>query len=146
MFSAKLLSTIACVLVIEGNLICIRAIAQTEETKADTKKLSSLITDKTGIPTVAAVVPSQEKYDIDIVFMGPITNYQGVMGVVIGSVGQLTNQCSYRTNWCYIRTRERGVDRIKTADLRTAQKLALQGDLQRSWQHFLKKLENSPKP
>ena len=70
------------------------AFCQNEETKADTEKLTMLISRQTGIPTVAAVIPENGKYDIKIQFMGDITNYQGVMGVVIGGSGAINKRVS----------------------------------------------------
>lgn len=102
----------------------IRGAGQTPDTKSDTVRMSELLSEKTGIMTVAAVVPRGKTYDIDVQFNGAVTNYKGVMGVVIGAVGETTRQAKYTTEWCYINTRELGRERILTRDVRQAQSLA----------------------
>jgi hypothetical protein len=88
---------------------------------------------------VAAALPRGKTYDIDVQFNGPVTNYKGVMGVLIGAVGETTRQSSYATEWCYINTRERGRERILTRDVRHAQSLALAGKFDAAWDYFVGK-------
>lgn len=112
--------------------------AQTQATKADTVKMSNQISQQTGIPTVAAVVPRGQTYDVKVTFGAPVTNYKGVMGVVIGAVGEVTRTAKYPTQWCYISTPERGTERILTKDVQAVQSLALARRLDESWAYFLK--------
>ena len=129
---AVILGALACLLMVSQS-----ASAQTDETKADTIRMSQLISEQTGVPTVAGVVPRAGIYDVDVQFMGPVTNYQGVMGVLIGAVGEATRQSSYTTEWCYITTQERGRERILTSDIRRVQSLALSRQLNEAWQVFV---------
>jgi hypothetical protein len=112
--------------------------AQTQATKDDTVRMSNQISQQTGIPTVAAVVPRGSTYDVKVTFGAAVTNYKGVMGVVIGAVGQATRTAKYPTQWCYISSPERGTERILTKDIQQVQSLALAHRLDESWAYFLK--------
>ena len=113
--------------------------AQSDATKTDTIRMSSLLSLQTGVVTVAAVLPRGNVYDIDVQFNGPINNYKGVMGVLIGAVGETTRRSNYTTEWCYINTPERGRERILTRDVRHAQSLALAGKVDEAWNYFVSK-------
>ena len=89
--------------------------------------------------TVAAVLPRGDTYDIDVTFNGPVTNYKGVMGLLIGAVGETTRQSRYTTEWCFINTRELGRERILTRDVRKVQALALEGKFDEAWSYFVTK-------
>jgi hypothetical protein len=114
-------------------------LAQTDATKADTIRMSQLLSERTGIVTIAAVLPRGDTHDIDVQFNGAVTNYKGVMGVLIGAIGETTRRASYKTEWCYITTREQGTERILTSDVRRVQALALQQKLDESWDYFVSK-------
>jgi len=104
--------------------------------------MSKLISERTGIQTVAAVVPRGDGlYDVNVQFNGLITNYKGVMGVVVGAVGETTIAAKYRTEWCYIVTRERGRERISTRDIRAVQSLVLSGNIDAGWNLFVSKTQ-----
>jgi hypothetical protein len=125
-------AAVACIVAVLSH----SATAQADTTKADTIRMSRLLSERTGVVAVAAVLPRGEVYDIDVRFNGPVTNYQGVMGVLIGAVGETTRQASYTTEWCYITTRERGRERILTRDIRQAQLLALARKFDEAWKYF----------
>jgi hypothetical protein len=135
-----------CAVVLAMLLVAVSSTAQTDETKTDTVRMSTLLSEQTGIVTVAVVVPRGKTYDVKVQFNGPVTNYKGVMGVLIGAVGQTTRTAQYATEWCYITTRERGTERILTRDIREAQSLALASKFDESWKYFLsKKAKTTPK-
>ena len=114
-------------------------LGQTDATRADTIRMSQLLSERTGIVTIAAVLPRGDTHDIDVRFNGAVTNYKGVMGVLIGAVGETTRQASYKTEWCYITTREQGTEKILTSDVRCVQALALQQRFDESWDYFVSK-------
>jgi hypothetical protein len=119
--------------------VCSVISAQTEQARADTLRMSSLMSDQTGIVTVAAVLPRGNVHDIDVRFNGPVTNYKGVMGVLVGAVGETTRRENYVTEWCYINTRKHGRERILTRDVRQTQSLVLAGKVDEAWNYFLSK-------
>ena len=127
-----------------GLMLATPVAAQTAETKRDTERMSTLISQQTGIVTVASVVPRGDLYDVKVEFFGEVTNYKGVMGVVIGAVGQCTRESKYRTEWCHIITRERGTERILTKELRRTQKLVLDGHVDAAWRYFKDHLRGGP--
>ena len=120
-------------------VFCSVATAQTDRTRADTLRMSALLSEQTGIVTVAAVLPRGNVHDIDVRFNGPVTNYKGVMGVLVGAVAETTRQSNYSTEWCYINTREQGRERILTSDIRQTQSLLLAGKIDEAWKYFLSK-------
>jgi hypothetical protein len=120
-------------------LVAAVAAAQTEATKRDTTRMSSELSNRTGVPTVAAVIPRGKVFDISVQFNGAVFNYKGVMGVLVGVVGETTRTAPYATEWCYITTRERGRERILTRDLREVQSMVLNGQVERAWDLFVAK-------
>ena len=119
-------------------------VAQTDATQLDTIRMSTQLSKQTGIVTIAAVLPRGDVYDVNVTFNGDVTNYKGVMGVLVGAVGEATRQAKYKTEWCYINTRERGRERILTRDVRQAQSLALAGKFDAAWEHFESKKTTVP--
>lgn len=111
-------------------------IAQTDQIRKDIVDMS-MVLSRTGIPTIVTLHPTNEGYDVNVFFMGSITNYQGVMGAVIGAVGECTRRSSYKTNYCYIVSSNLKTERIKTYYLRKAQKYGLEGDIERTWSIFV---------
>lgn len=113
--------------------------AQTAQTRADGVAVSEILSNRTGVPTVVTIHPSKEfgyGYEINVRFLGEVYNYKGVMGALIGAVGESTRQSVYKTHYCYISCSNRKSERILTTYIRKAQRLALAGDYDESWRVF----------
>jgi hypothetical protein len=112
--------------------------AQTERTKADEIRMSTLLSAdrrcnyRRGSATREGL---RHRHPIQ----WPVTNYKGVVGVLVGAVGETTRQSNYPTEWCYINTRERGRERILTRDVRHTQSFVLAGRIDEAWDYFLSK-------
>ena len=123
-------------ILVAGAANAAQAPAQVDAPTIDTIRMSNAISKQTGVPTIAAVRSRGEVSDVEVRFGGPVKNYKGAMDSVVANVGATSKAASYKTEWCYILTRELGRERILISDVIHTLALGLAGKKEEAWTYF----------